>query len=321
MQLGKVLILPFACGKTVLSILQEAKAMVSVRRHPRFEVKFPGWFKRTSINNAVLLSNKLFKSSSGNKKISEFDHHSSSLFTVWAESFLFAGSSALLLLIANLLPCYWYFSLFALVPFLYRIIKATPTESLRLGILFGVSFFTVSLTDSFSIFPVSSILKLLLGTWLFGVFGWSVGWARKRWGFYPSFVALLWIGLESGLMKLGFDGGIMGEIKFSNPVFHEMVGLFGFLIVSAIIVLLNSLLIAVITKTLGAIRLRADTVNEVEMRFQFPSIYHFTVKRIYTVPEDRAPPLRTSVSTGTSDDSSRSDIEAAALRLFPTDNQ
>ena len=57
----------------------------------------------------------------------------SSPLAAWAESFMFAGTSALLLLVANLFPHYWYVSFFALTPFLYRIIKASPGESLRLG--------------------------------------------------------------------------------------------------------------------------------------------------------------------------------------------
>ncbi len=63
------------------------------------------------------------------------------LLAFWAESFIFAGSSAILLLIANLFSSCWYFSFFALAPFLYRIIKAAPIESLRLGSLLGLSFF------------------------------------------------------------------------------------------------------------------------------------------------------------------------------------
>ena len=45
----------------------------------------------------------------------------------WPESFSFAGSSALLLLIANSFVDCWYLSFFALTPFLYRIIRSVPT--------------------------------------------------------------------------------------------------------------------------------------------------------------------------------------------------
>ena len=217
----------------------------------------------------------------------------------WAESFIFAGSSALLLLLANLFPHWWYFSFFALTPFLYRIIKATPSESLRLGFLFGLSFFGASAVQALIISPIISILKLLSGTALFALFGWTVGWARKRWGFTPSIVAVLWVGLEMGLVKLGFAGGLvvnevnllLGESGFSHPFLHGLVGLFGFLTVSAIIVLLNSLLVLVIVKTLEVKRPRGKTTAEDKRILELFFIPGLSAQKVYLVPESRAPPF------------------------------
>ena len=208
----------------------------------------------------------------------------------WAESFIFAGSSALLLLLVNLFPQYWYVSFFALTPFLFRIIKATPGESLRLGFLFGLSFFGVSIIDSPLGYPVPPLLKLLCGTGLFALFGWSVGWARRRWGFNPAVVALLWTGLEIGLVKLGVVGGLLGETEFSHPFFGGLVALFGFLTVSAIIVLLNSLLVLLILKTLSLKIPRGKIVQEDERRTDLFSAPWFFTERAYLVPEGRAPP-------------------------------
>jgi apolipoprotein N-acyltransferase len=219
----------------------------------------------------------------------------------WAESFIFAGTSALLLLIANLFPDYWYFSFFALTPFLYRIIKATPKESLRLGFLFGLSFFAVSEFGSIGFVGAiheSPLLKLISGTLLFALFGWAVGWARKHLGFYPSIVALLWVGLEIGLVKLGFINGLFGEAKLSppqagfstHPFFHAIVGLFGFLTVSAIIVLLNSLLVLLIVKTLELTRPRGKTIQEEKRIWDLSSTPGLFTQKVYLVPEGRAPP-------------------------------
>ncbi|MDI6766038.1 MAG: hypothetical protein QME52_04360 [Bacteroidota bacterium] len=46
-----------------------------------------------------------------------------------AKDFLFAGSSALLLLAANFYAEYWYLSLFALIPFLLYNERAPPMNS------------------------------------------------------------------------------------------------------------------------------------------------------------------------------------------------
>jgi hypothetical protein len=215
-----------------------------------------------------------------------------SFLVTWAESFIFAGSSALLLLVANLFPAYWYFSFFALTPFLYRVIKASPSESLRLGILFGLSFFAVSGIDSQMNPSFHLILKLLSGTALFALFGWTVGRARKRWGFSPSIVALLWVGLEIGLVKLGWVNALLGKAEFSHPFFGGLLALFGFLTVSAIIVLLNSLLALLILKTLEIVRswgkkFSRSGCEATRHLFSTPSLI---AQKVYFVPEGRAPP-------------------------------
>jgi hypothetical protein len=208
----------------------------------------------------------------------------------WAESFIFAGSSALLLLVVNFFPEYWYVSFFALTPFLYRIIKAAPGESLRLGFLFGLSFFSVSIIDSPSGYPFPPLLKLVCGTGLFALFGWAVGWARRRWGFNPAIVALAWVGLEVGLASLGLVRGLLGEAEFSHPFFGGLFALFGFLSVSAIIVLLNSLLVLLILKTLSLKIPRGTTIQEDERRTDLFSAPWFVTQRVYLVPQGRAPP-------------------------------
>lgn len=210
--------------------------------------------------------------------------------TTWSESFIFAGGSAFLLLIAILLPDYWYVSFFALTPFLYRIIKATPGECLRLGFIFGLSFFSLSVVDSLITFPLPSLLKLFSGTALFALFGWTAGWARQRWGFNPFILVFLWVGLEMGLVKLGFIGGLLGEAGLSPHFIGSLVTLFGFLAVSAIIVLLNSLLILAIVKTLQGTRPRSRTVQEDERILDLFSTLGLFAQRVYLVPESRAPP-------------------------------
>ncbi len=211
-------------------------------------------------------------------------------FVTWAESFIFAGTSALLLLIANLFCDYWYFSFFALTPFLYRIIKASASESLKLGLLFGLSFFGVSIVDSTMVSPLPSILKLLSGTALFALFGWAVGWARKHWGFNPSIVALLWVGLEIGLANLGFVDGIFGKAEFSHPFFSGLVTLFGFLTVSAIIVLFNSLLVLLFVKTLEVTKPRGKVAQKEEKIWNLLFTPGLFTQKVHLVPEGRAPP-------------------------------
>lgn len=134
------------------------------------------------------------------------------------------------------------------------------------------------------------MLKLLGGTGLFALFGWSAGRARERWGFAPSIVALLWVGLEIGLTKLGFAHGFFGEPGLSHPLLHGLIGLFGFLTVSAIIVLLNSLLVLAIIKTLQLARSGGGTIQEDKEAFGLLHKSRFFPQRVYFVPGGRAPP-------------------------------
>ncbi|MGB7062406.1 MAG: hypothetical protein WBF13_08665 [Candidatus Zixiibacteriota bacterium] len=212
----------------------------------------------------------------------------------WAESFIFGGGSALLLLMANLFPDYWYFSFFALTPFLYRIIKATPGESFRLGLLFGLAFFGASATGWPGIPPFVAVIRLLCGTALFALFGWTVGRARQRWGFNPSMIAVLWVGLEMGLAKLGFAGGLFGKAGFSHPFLHSLVGLFGLLAASAIIVLLNSLVALALTKAVEATGNRVTKTTEDPRTWDILVSLDIFTGKTYLVPEGRAPPILTN---------------------------
>lgn len=208
----------------------------------------------------------------------------------WAESFLFAGGSALLLLLARLSPHFWHLSLFALTPFLYRIITSSPQESPRLGFLLGLSFFGASLGHSLVEAPLVRLPTLVVGTFLFSLFGWAVGWLRERWGFSASVTALLWVGLETGLLRFGFAGGILVEPGFSDPLLHGLIGLLGFLAVSALIVVLDSFLILAVLKTLEMVERWREAVEKEASRWYAASGSKRTPEKTHLVPEGRAPP-------------------------------
>jgi apolipoprotein N-acyltransferase len=208
----------------------------------------------------------------------------------WAESFLFAGGSALLLLLARLSPHFWYLSLFALTPFLYRIITSSPQKSPRLGFLFGLSFFGAYLGHSLVTAPFVHSPTLAAGTLLFSLFGWAIGWSRERWGFSASVAALLWTGLEIGLLRFGFAGGILAESGFSDPFLQGLVSLFGFLTVSALIVIVNSLLILAVLKTLEMVERWREAVEKEESKWYAASGLKSMPGKTHLVPEGRAPP-------------------------------
>jgi hypothetical protein len=209
--------------------------------------------------------------------------------TAWTDSFLYAGSSALLLLIANVFHGHWALSLAAMTPFLIRISRADGEEGARLGFLMGFSYLSVmSLTVPS---PTASWwLGLVTGAVLFTLCGWAMGCARAVFGFRPTVIALLWAAFELGYRQIGHSAGLLGQPALSDPYLHGLVTLFGFVVVSTLIVLINSLLVAAY-RAVASIVLRKGKIRTGSLRrcWFIPAL---VIKRVdvFLIPESRGPP-------------------------------
>lgn len=210
----------------------------------------------------------------------------------WASGFLFAGTSALLLLLSNLFPAYGYISILALLPFLYKVVKADRRAALRLGFLFGLAFFSISFIGSLLTAPFAAILKLGSGIALFALFGWAASWAKEKYGFNPLTVALLWVVFELALIKTGTFDGVFSEAQPTAGFFYKAALLFGFLAISFVIVLFDSLLILAAEKTVALLAKAGQVLlPEFEKIFDFSPAFGPLPQKVYLVPEGRAPPL------------------------------
>jgi apolipoprotein N-acyltransferase len=209
----------------------------------------------------------------------------------WAEDFIFAGTSAVLLLIANLFSSYWYFCFLALLPLIYRISRASLISSIRLGFLFGFSFSCILAINPLIISPLATALKIIPAVLVFTLFAGSVGWIRLRYGFNPVLVAVLWAGFEFGLVNLGFYEGLFGQAKFSLPVFSAISTIFGFIIISFIIVLANSLIILAIEKVVSFIKESDTTLRPEALDWYIGGPCRAPGENLYLIPESRAPPV------------------------------
>ncbi len=224
--------------------------------------------------------------------VSGSNHTSGKLWlTAWAESFIFAGGSALFLRALAYFPGHWYFSFFALAPFLYRTIKAPSTECLRLGFLLGLSFFGASMIDSGVSSPFISVFKLFCGIALFALFGWAIGWARQRWRFDPALIALSWFGLVLGLLKLDWAQLLFTESGLSLSLFHELTGLLSLLAGSTIIALLSTLLVLVTNKILELLKNQRKIACQQKRRWNPFGVCGPLHEKVYFIPEERAPPI------------------------------
>ena len=207
------------------------------------------------------------------------------------ENFLFAGSSAFLLLVANLFPHYWSLSFFALTPFLWRLIRVDALGALQLGFLFGFSFFSIYKLPGFLTAPVLTLLTVALGSVLFAIFAWAVARAKEKLGFNPVFVALLWVLFELALLKILITTA--GENLQVHPTgfFHGLSVLFGFLAVTFLIVLVNSILVFAIEKIVSLAKARgAGSLGKIKCMGPCSHTRAFHQK-VYLVLSGRSPPI------------------------------
>ena len=208
----------------------------------------------------------------------------------WAEDFLFAGSSALLLLSACLWPDLWFLSFLALVPFLHRVIRAHPVQALRLGVLLGVSYFTINLANPLWTHTAATLLKLGVAIALCGAFGWTVAVVRRHYGFNPLTTALLWVVFELVLIRAGFAHGLLAELNVGSGLLLRSAILFGFLAVSFIIVLCNAILVLAIDTAMALARARGTVYPESERTWDPFLTPGLAAQRLYLAAANRAPP-------------------------------
>jgi apolipoprotein N-acyltransferase len=215
----------------------------------------------------------------------------SRLFSGIAEDFLYSGTSALFLLVANLFPGYWYFSFVALFPFLWKVNQASARQAFRLGFLFGLTFFTFWSLDAFSLAPVSTIIKIICGSLIFALWGWAVGLIKQYFGFNPVIISGLWVLFELALIRLGYNSGLLTHSTPSTPFFLRLATLFGFGIISFIIVLLNSLLIKAIEYAAKTLKAQIIEFSISELTWDLAMTCHLFSQRFFFVPQLRGPPI------------------------------
>jgi hypothetical protein len=206
------------------------------------------------------------------------------------ENFLYAGNSALLLAIAHLYPDYWFFALFAFVPFFWQSMRVSCSGAIILGILFATSY-------TFVYYPVDIPVKftgflgnLILLNAAFAAFALIVNRTGRKFGFNPIIIAAFWLLLEFSVLQSDGMPGISLLPKTDSPLVFRFSVLFGALMVSFAVILINAIILVLI-KYIGAI-----PVSKRRLSFECKS-YIINTRRIgisdkflYRLPDCRAPP-------------------------------
>lgn len=169
-------------------------------------------------------------------------------------SFLYAGSSALLISMAQLYSGLWFISLIALIPFLFRAARVSIFESIVLGTILASSYCFVT-TDAVTWKGAASfLLKLLCLNVFFILYGIIVNRIVKYIGFNAVFISIFWPPLESGLSHYTHLGNILTFPEPDSTLLFRVSSLFGLLMVFFFLVLINTLIKVVYEYLINASR-------------------------------------------------------------------
>jgi hypothetical protein len=205
--------------------------------------------------------------------------------------FICAGTSALILSISHIHPECWFISFFALIPFLWRLKRAGLFGSILLGFIMAVCYAFVALTGEALTAPGSFLLNLLFLSLVFSTFGIAVNRIKTYIGFNPVFIAALWLPLEYILTHYTALGSIFSLSNAGSGFVVRFGSLFGFLMISFFIVLINSISILIIEYA------GRKFISTVKSKTRCPAtdfaIFESikSTKRWAYLPDLRAPPL------------------------------
>ena len=208
----------------------------------------------------------------------------------FVECFLCAGTSALFLSVLHLYPAYWFISLFALIPILWQLSKANLPQSIILGILLGVCYAFVIFSGSLFISPWNYLFNLFNLCLIFSLFCIAVSIVKKYTGFNPVFTAALWLALEYTLTHDPVLGNILTLPETDSGFLTRFGSLFGVLMVSFLIVLINSLILIVIKQVADALGTGVSFLIKADKKSNLPFKQTIIERHWCYFPEPRAPP-------------------------------
>jgi len=211
------------------------------------------------------------------------------------EDFLGAGTSALILSVAHIYPAYWFVSLIALLPFFWRLTRANLSRSIALGISLAGSYAFVAFFAEFLFSPWTFLIKFLLLSLIFSAFGIAVNRTKRYLGFNAFLIPFSWLPLEYILKSYAHLGSIFVFPETDSTLLIRIGSLFGILMVSFVVVLINALILILLKRVVQALSSRATFPAKEDKRL-YPAFKNIILqKRWYYFPDPRAPPLPSSI--------------------------
>jgi apolipoprotein N-acyltransferase len=210
--------------------------------------------------------------------------------TVFLEDFLWAGSSAFMMSLSHVAPEMWPLSLFALVPFLWRVSHATLTSAVRLGVLLAISYAFVSVPLG-NLSAITVFVHVSLMCALFAAFAVVINRMARRIGPNAVFMAVLWLPVEYVLHNVGPLGGIFSPAHIDSVALTRLGSLLGTLMVSFLFVLVNAIVLGVIARVVHAQPPRMTAPANMATRGAVVAVSHICHTVFYHLPQRRGPPV------------------------------
>lgn len=207
------------------------------------------------------------------------------------EDFLGAGTSAVILSIAHIYPAYWFVSLFALLPLFWRLTRANFNRSIVLGISLASCYAFVAFFGEILKSPHTFLLKLLVLCFIFSAFGVAVNRTKRYLGFNAFLIPFLWLPLEYILDHYAHLGSIFTFPQINSTLLIRIGSLFGVLMISFVVVLINSLILILLKHVIQALKTRDSFPKREDKRVYFPFKGITLQKRWYYFNDPRSPPI------------------------------
>jgi len=204
---------------------------------------------------------------------------------------LAALGSAILLSIAHANPDYWFVSLFALIPFLWRVCYVDAKGSIVLAIMLSTFFVLLTCFYQLMAYPAVFLFKLLSLNATFIVFAFGINRLKKSLGFDPLGIALIWFPIEYILISFANLGGVFSISEPGSKIVSGSCSLFGLILGSLIVVLINAVILWLLKYVIEKIRKKSDYLKKKSQRV-YPRLSRAIFERCRCcLPKPRSPPV------------------------------
>ncbi len=212
------------------------------------------------------------------------------------QNLVWAGSSGIILAFVHAHPELWFISFFALVPFLRRLFHVGPRGSVELGVIMATTYMFATGLGGLILDPKAFLLKLVTLNIAFAVFAYIINRVKRRLGFNPLLIALLWFPIAYVLLHFTK----LGTVFFvSDSVSNLIVGfcsLFGILVGSLVVILGNSLILLFIKYVEQKAPARKESLKKDYEDETYYTSEDIVKERIWHyLPEPRSPPIIASI--------------------------